>query len=139
MLVYSERIVASYNVEVYKELSIHQLGDNLFEVRVTEHCPVRPPWVREPSAFTLIDGVARWVSNGSILMMDVVRDNRIDRVPGFVESLHVSAYGDHLSSFLKAYRSMDPGMSDEELSEARAAHGPGVVLVNVVTGRRTQL
>jgi hypothetical protein len=44
------------------------------------------------------------------------------------------------AAFIARYRESGADvMSGEELAEARAEHGPGTVLVNVLTGRRTVL
>lgn len=46
-------------------------------------------------------------------------------------------YDDSMALFLQDYRTARAaGPSDEERAEARAAHGPGVTLVDVVTGQR---
>lgn len=137
MLIHSEKIVSEYNPDVYKILEIHQTGPTLYEVRITEYYPVREPWVREPSEFTLIDGVARWTSNNSVLRDDVIRDNRIDKLSNFVKSVHEATYARELDAFLTAYCAADPEPDEEIKAEARAAGTK--VLVNVVTGRRTYL
>ena len=41
-----------------------------------------------------------------------------------------------LDAFLAAYRRNPPPVTDEMRFEARAAHGPGVELVDVISGRR---
>lgn len=137
MLVYSEKIESGYNPAVYKVVEIHQTGSALYEIRITEYSPVREPWVQEPTEFTLIDGVARWVSVDRVLMSDTVRDNRIDKLPNFVKSVHEAAYARELDAVLTAYRAADPEPDEEIKAEARAAGTK--VLVNVLTGRRTYL
>jgi hypothetical protein len=125
------------------ERTIRHKGGDLYEAEKREITPSSPEGrivMGAPAEFTLRGGVVRWVSNGSILMADVVRDFAIDQVPGFVKSVHEAAYAAHCDEFMRAYASSQPSRpSDEELYEMRANHPPGTVLVDVISGRRTQL
>lgn len=123
------------------EVTIRHKGGDLYEVEKREKTPADPEGrvvMGEPSEFTVIGGVARWVSSGNILMMSTVQDFDIDKVPSFVKSVHEAAYAADTAAFIKAYREAQPARaSDEELYEMRANHAPGTVLVDVVSGRRT--
>lgn len=77
-------------------------------------------------------GVRFWRSNNRPVPRSVYRE-------AFVECPAVQAAADeaYLDAFLSDYRkARASGPSDEERCEARAAFGPGVELVDVVTGRR---
>lgn len=83
----------------------------------------------------LFAGIMRWKSN--------------DRIPP-VEILEYAEYlgynidlakckriqDKEIQAFLEQYREACNGPSEEERMEARAVHGPGVTLVNIVTGKR---
>jgi hypothetical protein len=75
-----------------------------------------------------------WNSNNAPVPMDCFRD-AFATAPAAQEAA-VSA---NLRAFVAEYRKNDRPMSQEQMCEARAAHGAGTVLVNIITGRRTQL
>ena len=83
-------------------------------------------------AYTDDGKVWRWVSNDSVIMLDVIRDYAI---PADLAAQQ-EAYDKYVSDFLAKCRK--PGkrrVSEEERSEARAAFGKGKRVVNVVTGQ----
>lgn len=84
-------------------------------------------------AYSLDNGkVWRWCSNDRVIPIDVIGLYKID----CDIKAHKEAYDKEISEFLKEYReSRNNGPSDEERAEARAAHGPGVTLVDVFTGQ----
>lgn len=77
-----------------------------------------------------IDGVVFWNSSKRPVPMDVYKD------AGLTPSPQQKAGCDKATDeFLADYRKNYKGPSEEEMMEARAAFGPGVRLVNVVTGK----
>lgn len=81
-------------------------------------------------------GVVRWISSGNVPPQDILD---LWAHLGFDFDMVASqvAHRADLDRFLAEYRKADAlGPTDEERYEARAAHGPGVELVNVFTGRR---
>jgi hypothetical protein len=93
------------------------------------------------SDITVIDGVARWNGSGRALFDDSVA---LLQALGLHEDIDPAATEaarkDETARALDAIRSAPPAEpSAEELAEMRAAFGPGEKVVNVITGRRTQL
>ena len=84
---------------------------------------------------TYVDGVMRWNSNNRVPPADVVAFAAFRGMPVDVAKCTVERDAD-TTKFLTAYRKNYTGPSEEERAEARAAHGPGVELVNVATGHR---
>ena len=117
--------------------TIYRIDATTFTVNREDITPRESNPVPIGHDFTLVGGVLRWVSNGQIIPRDIVRDFDLHHTPGFDRDAHDRAYGAHLDAFLAEYRANQPAShSDEERVEARAAHDPGVTLVDVVTGRR---
>lgn len=86
-------------------------------------------------AFTEDGKVWRWVENPkAIIPPDVCREYGI-----LCGGEQQAAYDAHLDAFLTEYRERDAEPDAEQVSEMRAAFGLGVTVVNVITGRRTQL
>lgn len=85
---------------------------------------------------TCIDGVLRWSSVGRVVPTDILEfAAHFQIVPVSLER-SAAARDEELTAFLAEYRRQQPSEpSAEEIYEARAAHGPGVKLVDVVTGR----
>ena len=83
------------------------------------------------------DGVIRWLSNGSVPPEDCVALAVHIGLPVSVEACDEVREAD-LTAWLAEYRVAQANRSPEQVAEehamARAAHGPGVRLVNVVTG-----
>ena len=75
----------------------------------------------------------RWESNNSVAPLDACREHGIP----CDEAAQAAAREAELVAFAAAYRARQPKQpSAEQRAEARAAHGAGVVLVDVLTGRR---
>jgi len=79
--------------------------------------------------------VWHWLSNNAVCPLDACEKYGI---PCDKESQKValSAYYDEIVSRLREQANAEP--SDEERYEMRAAFGPGVEVVNILTGRRTR-
>ena len=83
------------------------------------------------------DGVIRWHSNDWVVPQDILQDHNIPRQT----MIRCDFMRDReLRNFLEEYRQAmahrTPEQVAEERAEARAAHGPGVELVNVLTGEK---
>jgi hypothetical protein len=88
-----------------------------------------------------LDGKAyRWQSNHHCVPHDCLQLAVILGVAdeAYLETTRVAERAE-TQAFLAAYRANQGPMSAEERAEARAAFGPGEVIVDVITGRRTQL
>lgn len=76
----------------------------------------------------------RWASNDRLVPVDAARDHGVPVDP----VIHAAAVEAETTAFLESYRKAmkrrSPAAVAAERAEARAAHGPGVTLVNVVTG-----
>lgn len=92
--------------------------------------------VTDSAHSTIIDGVLRWRSNGAVPPADIVA-----LAVHLEEAVDVAkcdqARREEFEAFRRKAIEQDRPMTGEELSEARAAHGPGARLVNVLTGRVT--
>jgi hypothetical protein len=108
-----------------------------------DHKPSPNKWQREeqdrlkakladPRSSYVEDGVLRWHSNDAVVPPHVFRD------AGFlVPERQQRAYDEELEKFLTDYRKRQPARpSAEERFEARAAFGPGVEVVDIISGRR---
>jgi hypothetical protein len=83
----------------------------------------------------------RWTSNGrppmddmlaALLVLELITREQADEASA-ARSLEDAG-------FIEAYRSASfPVLDAEELAEMRAAFGPGATVVNVITGRKTEL
>lgn len=71
-----------------------------------------------------------WVSNDAVCPLDACQSYGIPCDP----EAQAAARLEELSAFAAEYRARYRGPSPEQRMEARAAHGPGVTLVNVITG-----
>lgn len=77
--------------------------------------------------------VWRWWSNEAPVPLDAAREYGIPIDPA-AQQVALDAY---YSEVIAAYReSRKGGPSAEERAEARAAHGSGVQLVDIITGRK---
>lgn len=99
----------------------------------------------QESYFDETDGVYRWTSNDRIPFDDMLKENG---VPEMIRELCAYARETETQAFLNEYVEneekfwTDPDMEEarnERLFEMRAAFGPGEEVVNVFTGRKTQL
>lgn len=79
--------------------------------------------------------VPRWSSNDQIPPQEILELWAHMGYPFAVE-LTQEVQEREQAAFLAEYRATWAAVTDEERLEARAAHGPGVELVDVVTGRR---
>jgi hypothetical protein len=86
---------------------------------------------------TVSGGVVRWNSNNRVPPSDCLQlwafcNCKFD----YLKSLEVGKR--ELGEFLSEVRKQDAGreISEEEIATARAAYGPGVDLMNVITGRK---
>lgn len=88
--------------------------------------------------FTIEAGVVRWTSNGRVAPGDcaeILRDHYGHPVD---MAAHAIARDAEVSKSIAAYRRTQATRTPEQVAEwramARAAHGPGVRLIDVVTG-----
>lgn len=86
-------------------------------------------------------GIARWASNSRPLFADTVA---LIVALGFGEGIDPAATAraqeKDTAAFLAQYRATHPAEPDaEQLHEMRAAFGPGATVVDVISGRTTQL
>ena len=90
---------------------------------------------------TVVGNVVRWNSNNSVPFGDMLNDYR---TLGLIDDVQVEASNKarvvDTDKVLAVYRKAQALRTDEQIAEeryeARAAHGPGVELVNVITGER---
>ena len=84
------------------------------------------------------NGVVRWKSNGEVPPQDVLE---IWADAGFSFDFDESnkVREKEFAQFVKRYRKVNKGPSAEDKSEMRASFGPGTKVVNIITGRTTQL
>lgn len=87
----------------------------------------------QDAARVYMDGaVRRWVSNDRCVPKGCFRDALM-----VCPQVQIDAIDEEVAAFLAEYRASQPDQpSDEERQAALAAHGPGVVIVDVVTGLR---
>lgn len=85
-------------------------------------------------AYTDDGKVWRWTSNDHVVPPDAAVAYGIPIDP----EVHNAARDAETAEFAAQYRAMrnKHGFSDEERAEARAAHGAGVELVDVISGHR---
>lgn len=86
-------------------------------------------------------GVARWTSNSRPLFADTVAlIIALGLGEGIDPAATARAQEKDTAAFLAQYRATQPAQPDaEQLHEMRAAFGPGATVVDVITGRTTQL
>jgi len=80
------------------------------------------------------EGVMRWNSNNQVPPGDVVALAAFLGHPVAI-TMCDTVRAAELSAFLAEVRARDRGPTAEQIAEARAAHGPGVTIRNVITGR----
>jgi len=78
-----------------------------------------------------VEGVRHWRSNDAVIPSHVYRDAAL-----VCPATQERAYQAHLDQFLRGQRKNARPLSAEARAEARAAMGPNVEMVNVVTGQR---
>lgn len=88
---------------------------------------------------TVVDGIVRWNSNNQVPPTDVL-DLWKHVGKEFDYDRSIIAREKDMDAFFAAYRKAQANRSPEQIAEeqamARAAHGPGVELVDVITGRK---
>lgn len=86
---------------------------------------------------TINDGVIRWNSNDRVPPADCVALAVYLEMPVDVAKCDTVRDAE-MTAFLEAYRKVRANrpISEEERAEARAAHGPGVTIVNAITGQK---
>lgn len=90
--------------------------------------------LNDPTKVYFVGEVRHWRSNDAVVPLSVFKDGYM--VPC---AAHVAAYEADLVKDLEAYRKARSGPpSDEEIFEMRAAFGPGVEVVDVISGRRVR-
>lgn len=86
-------------------------------------------------AYTTDGLVWRWTSNDAVVPLDAAADYGIP----VDQAAQRVARDAEIQAFVAAYRANPPQPSAEQLAEMRAAFGPGAVVVDVISGQRTQL
>jgi len=92
----------------------------------------------EEDSYTDSEGVIRWKSNDRVPFDDLLENAGVDTDTR--QRCRVARDADTektLSEYREAMKNHVP--SDEEMYEMRAAFGPGAKVVNVITGKVTQL
>jgi hypothetical protein len=89
------------------------------------------------TAATITAGVIRWNSNNAVPPADIVEFAAWLGLPVDVAASNAARDAD-TSAFLTEYRKVNRNRkpSAEERFEMRAAHGPGKVIVDVITGQK---
>ncbi len=88
--------------------------------------------LQDPAEAYMDGAVRRWVSNDRCVPRSCFGDALMA-----LPQAQADAIQKETAAFLAEYRASQPDQpSNDERRAARAAHGPGVVIVNVVTGRR---
>lgn len=88
-----------------------------------------------PDNIYVKDGVLYWKATDRPVPVDVLRnDAKLSPTPA-----QATAYNACLDRDLAEYRANPPVLTNEDLFEMRAAFGPGVTLVDVLTGTRTTI
>ena len=92
-------------------------------------------WKETDHEFTLDDGIMRWHPSGNIPPKNYVEEAHRQGFAVDIVSTNEER-NQKMNEFLTKYREAHKdGPTDEERFEARAAHGPGVVITNIFTGR----
>jgi hypothetical protein len=85
-------------------------------------------------------GVLRWSSNGRCPHDDMLAAWLVLEVITMAQAEATSAARRAEDArFIEEYRSADPVPDGEQIAEMRAAFGQGATVVNVITGRKTNL
>lgn len=79
------------------------------------------------------DGAIYWIKSGNYIPDDYCEKLEYAGYK-FDRQATKKAADAQLKNFLEAYRKNHHGFTAEEMAEARAAFGPGTVVVNVLTG-----
>ena len=87
---------------------------------------------------TVTDGVVRWNTNDQVPPADILALWDSMDLP-FDYQASMAARDVDMQTFLADYRLNQRPLSEETLAEMRAEFGPGAVVVDMISGRRTQL
>ena len=90
----------------------------------------------DPSRVEIRNGVRYWRSNDRPVPVHVYKEAYIECPPEQIRAYEEDT-AKSLAEYRKAMENYEP--SEEELFEMRAAFGPGTTVVNVITGKKTQL
>lgn len=91
--------------------------------------------------YTIVDGIVRWNSSNNVPPSDMVEamiaygHDDID-----IDACHKAREADNavaIAQYIEARNNMTEDEKREEAFERRAAFGPGVEVVNVITGERS--
>ena len=82
------------------------------------------------------NGELHWNSNNAVIGLDVFRDACVEP-PASQKDEYDIYVGKSLAAYRESQKNYQP--SEEELYEMRSAFGDGAVVVNVITGKKTQL
>jgi len=93
----------------------------------------------QKSSYTITDGIVRWDSNNQVPPADMV-----EAIATFESSVDVAASkaareednARFIAEYIKNQSNRSEEQKREERFEARAAMGPGVEMVNIITGER---
>ena len=91
-------------------------------------------------AYSIENGIVRWDSNGRVPFADMI-DSMIEYGETGIDRIACDkARDEETAAILADYVEAQSNRSDEEIAEqryeARAAMGPGVEMVNIITGER---
>lgn len=93
-----------------------------------------PAWIKS-ECFRTEDGIYRWKANGEVPPADIIAKLGLSLAQ---EAAHAAARRADITQRLAEYRTAQTARTTaqiaEERAQARAAHGSGAKLVNVVTG-----
>lgn len=109
----------------------------------TTEIPSHPQNNRTELSTFVIDknGVPRWPKVNRVIPADIIKEYFIDQLSYFNKENSDRARDRETRAAVAAYKLAMAGHqpSDEELFEMRAAFGRGSKVVNIITGRQTQL
>ena len=102
-------------------------------------CPVKAQAMWDRGDHTVdAAGVVRWTNSNNVPPLDILEDWAELDLPFSLEAT-VEARAADTADFLARYRANPPKIDAEQLAEMRAAFGPGTVVVDFISGRKTQL
>lgn len=94
-------------------------------------------WDHDDHVIDPTTGLVRWKMGNPVPKDIVVAWNDVGLLSDFDTARAVTSYDAELDLFFSAYRANQPSEpTAEQRFEARAAHGPGVEIVDVISGRR---
>lgn len=106
------------------------------------HIEERRARLSDPDQVFMKDGALCWKTNGNVIPLDFLRDNFVD-APAGQKAARDRQVAEQIADYRqsrKDYARNEPEAYAEQQAEqramARGAHGPGVEMVNVLTGER---